>query len=174
MEGEAATGLRHNRTVPSESFDFDTVNRVAAGAVGPPGKRIFFLQISQGSRVLTLKVEKEQLRVLAERLTALLPESRMAEKAQPTAEPLHAAWAVGSITLAYDEEEKRFEISLVELVEEGQEPAVGRFGATLTQMRSLVQQAQAVVAAGRPPCPVCGGPVDHDGGICPRANGHRA
>jgi uncharacterized repeat protein (TIGR03847 family) len=160
--------------VASESFEFDAVNRVAAGAVGPPGKRIFFLQIWQGGRLVTLKMEKEQLRVLAERLRALLPESRTTEVIPPMNEPLVAAWAVGSITLAYDEETKRFEVSLVELVEEGQEPALGRFGASLTQMQGLVQQALTAVAAGRPPCPVCGGPNDHDGGICPRANGHRA
>jgi uncharacterized repeat protein (TIGR03847 family) len=162
--------------VASESFEFDSVNQVAAGAVGPPGKRIFFLQISEAGRVVTVKVEKEQLRVLAERLQALIPESKIADLATvpPVHEPLVATWAVGSITLAYDEEERQFEVSLVELVEEGQEPALGRFAATLSQMRALVQQALAVVAAGRPPCPICGGPIDHDGGICPRANGHHA
>jgi uncharacterized repeat protein (TIGR03847 family) len=162
--------------VGSESFEFDVVNRVAAGAVGPPGKRVFFLQISHAGGDVTLKVEKEQLRVLADRLLALIPESRTADVARelPLREPLRAAWAVGAMTLAYDESEKRFDVSLVELVPEGQEPAVGRFGATLPQMRALVHQALAVVAAGRPPCPVCGGPIDHDGGICPRANGHRS
>jgi uncharacterized repeat protein (TIGR03847 family) len=162
--------------VPSESFEFDSVNRLAAGALGPPGKRVFFLQISHAGGVVTLKVEKEQLKVLADRLFALIPESRTVElsKTPLLQEPLVAAWVVGAMTLAYDEGDKRFDVSLMELVEEGQEPAVGRFGATLPQMRALVHQALAVVAAGRPPCPICGGPVDHDGGICPRANGHHA
>jgi len=161
--------------VSSEGFDLELVQRVAAGAVGPPGKRVFFLQISHAGGVVTLKVEKEQLRVLAERLMTLIPESRTVGVAVPPAmqEPLVAAWAVGGMTLAYDETDRRFEVSLVELVEEGQEPAVGHFTATLPQMRALVQQALAVVAAGRPPCPVCDGPIDHDGGVCPRANGHR-
>jgi hypothetical protein len=30
-----------------------------------------------------------------------------------------------------------------------------------------------VVSAGRPPCPFCGLPVDADGHLCPRMNGHR-
>lgn len=168
--------LRHNKTVASQSFEFDVVNRVAAGAVGPPGKRIFFLQISHAGHVVTLKVEKEQLRVLADRLLALIPEPGTVQVSgvPPMQEPLVAAWTVGSMTLAYDQDEQRFDISLVELVEQGQEPAEGRFAATLPQMRALVHQARAVVAAGRPPCPVCGGPIDHDGGICPRANGHRS
>jgi len=162
--------------VPSQSFEFGQVQRVTAGAVGPPGQRVFFLQISHGGGVVTLKVEKDQLRVLADRLLALIPQSRTVEVTAPATleEPLRAAWAVGTMALAYDERAERFEISLVELVEEGQEPAVGQFSATLPQMRTLVHQALAVVAAGRPPCPVCGGPIDHDGGICPRANGHRA
>lgn len=34
-------------------------------------------------------------------------------------------------------------------------------------------RAEAVVAAGRPPCPFCQGPLDLDGHICPRANGYK-
>jgi hypothetical protein len=30
------------------------------------------------------------------------------------------------------------------------------------------------VSAGRPPCPLCGLPLDTEGHICPRQNGHRA
>jgi len=30
-----------------------------------------------------------------------------------------------------------------------------------------------VVAAGREPCPFCGGPMDPQGHLCPRANGFR-
>jgi len=29
-----------------------------------------------------------------------------------------------------------------------------------------------VVASGRPPCPLCGQPLDKQGHICPRKNGH--
>ena len=32
---------------------------------------------------------------------------------------------------------------------------------------------ETVVRAGRPACPFCGGPVDEDGHICPRANGYK-
>jgi uncharacterized repeat protein (TIGR03847 family) len=39
--------------------------------------------------------------------------------------------------------------------------------------RSFVQRAMSVVAAGRPPCPFCGNPLDPDGHLCPRANGYR-
>lgn len=39
--------------------------------------------------------------------------------------------------------------------------------------RSFVQRAQAVVSAGRPSCQFCGGPIDPDGHLCPRANGFK-
>ena len=38
--------------------------------------------------------------------------------------------------------------------------------------RAFVSGALAVVAAGRLPCPLCGQPLDPQGHICPRRNGH--
>ncbi|PID54405.1 MAG: hypothetical protein CSA58_02920 [Micrococcales bacterium] len=39
--------------------------------------------------------------------------------------------------------------------------------------RLFVRRSEAVVAAGRPPCPFCHLPLDPDGHICPRSNGYR-
>jgi uncharacterized repeat protein (TIGR03847 family) len=160
----------------SASFDYAGVSKVTAGAVGEPGKRAFFLQVRAGSALMTLAVEKEQLRVLAARL-----EEVFATVTVPLAgpmpdmgleEPLQPAWRVGLVTLAFDEARNDFDISLVELVEEGDDPATGHFQASISQMEALAKHATDLVAAGRPPCPMCGGPVDHDGGVCPRLNGH--
>ena len=38
--------------------------------------------------------------------------------------------------------------------------------------RAFAKRALRVVAAGRPPCPLCGNPLDPEGHICPRQNGH--
>jgi uncharacterized repeat protein (TIGR03847 family) len=38
--------------------------------------------------------------------------------------------------------------------------------------RAFVNRAVEVVAAGRLPCPLCGQPLDPQGHICPRRNGH--
>ncbi len=160
----------------SASFDYATVSKVTAGAVGEPGQRAFFLQLRAGSAVISLAIEKEQLRVLAARL-----EEVFASVALPAAgpmpdmtldEPVQPVWRVGLITLAYDEARNDFEISLAELVEEGEDPATGHFLATVSQMQALAKHAAELIAAGRPPCPMCGGPIDHDGGVCPRLNGH--
>jgi len=87
-------------------------------------------------------------------------------------QPVTPQWRVGFMTLTYSQEEKSFEVSLVELVDEGEEAATGHFEASLAQMQALAAHAAALISAGRPPCPVCGGPIDHDGGVCPRLNGH--
>ncbi|MDT5040313.1 MAG: hypothetical protein QOE51_1298 [Actinoplanes sp.] len=38
--------------------------------------------------------------------------------------------------------------------------------------RAFIDRAKRVVAAGRPPCPLCGQPLDPAGHLCPRHNGY--
>jgi uncharacterized repeat protein (TIGR03847 family) len=162
--------------VASESFDFEQVNRLTAGAVGEPGKRVFYLQLRAGAELVSLALEKEQLRALTERLQEVFTRVSVTAAAKlpnmALEEPIEPIWRVGFMTLTYSQEEKTFEVSLVELVEESAEPATGHFQASLAQMQALATHATTVISAGRPPCPMCGGPIDHDGGVCPRLNGH--
>ena len=160
----------------SASFDYEQVTRVTAGAIGQPGKREFYLQLRAGGQLVSLALEKDQLRALTERLQEVFsrvpvpPSSRLPDMALE--QPIAPIWRVGFMTLTYSQDEKSFEVSLVELVDEGDEPATGHFEASLTQMQALAAHAAALISAGRPPCPMCGGPIDHDGGVCPRLNGH--
>ncbi|MFX4271067.1 DUF3090 family protein [Propionibacteriaceae bacterium Y1685] len=39
--------------------------------------------------------------------------------------------------------------------------------------RNFISRAEAIVSAGRPPCPFCAQPLEPEGHICPRANGYR-
>lgn len=48
-----------------------------------------------------------------------------------------------------------------------------RVSLTPARARAFARRTTALVAAGRPPCPFCGGPLDATGHICPRANGYR-
>lgn len=160
----------------SPSFDLEQVSRVTAGTVGEPGKRAFFLQLRAGRELVSLAMEKDQLRALTERLQEVF--RRVSVAAATTLpdmaleEPIQPVWRIGFMTLTYSQEEKTFDVSLVELVEEGAEPATGHFQASLEQMQALAAHGATLISAGRPPCPFCGGPMDHDGGICPRLNGH--
>ena len=162
--------------MPSESFDFEDVIRVTTGALGEPGKRAFYLQVRTSSELVSLAIEKDQLRALTERLQEVFsrvpvpPADKLPDMALE--EPIAPIWRVGFMTLTYSQDEKAFEVSLVELVDEGDQPATGHFQASLAQMQALAAHAAALISAGRPPCPMCGGPIDHDGGVCPRLNGH--
>jgi uncharacterized repeat protein (TIGR03847 family) len=160
----------------SQSFDLQQVSRVTVGAIGEPGKRTFYLQLRAGGELVSLAVEKEQVRALTERLNevfARVPAPALSKLPDMALEePIREMWRIGFMTITYSQDEKSFEVSLVELVEEGAEPATGHFQASLAQMQALASHAATVISAGRPPCPLCGGPIDHDGGICPRLNGH--
>jgi uncharacterized repeat protein (TIGR03847 family) len=51
-------------------------------------------------------------------------------------------------------------------------PDTLRVRLTVEVARAFVNRALEVVAAGRLPCPLCGQPLDPQGHICPRRNGH--
>lgn len=43
---------------------------------------------------------------------------------------------------------------------------------TVPAARGFIARAAQVIAAGRPPCPLCGQPLNAEGHICPRKNGY--
>ncbi len=51
-------------------------------------------------------------------------------------------------------------------------PDILRVRLTAEVAREFVNRALEVVSAGRLPCPLCGQPLDPQGHICPRRNGH--
>jgi uncharacterized repeat protein (TIGR03847 family) len=167
------------------SFEFANPDLFTAGTIGPPGQRVFYLQAREGAELVTLKCEKEQVRALGEYLGRLL--ERLGSAPTPAGgeqglvEPVTAAWVVGSIGVGYDEHADRVVIVLGELRADSDAPgegeaaegASGRVRLTRAQTAAFVERAQALVAAGRPSCRLCGQPVNPGGHRCPRTNGHR-
>jgi uncharacterized repeat protein (TIGR03847 family) len=63
--------------------------------------------------------------------------------------------------------------AIVEIDDEDDDgPDVLRVRLSADAARSFVERAFRVIRAGRPPCPLCGNPLDATGHICPRKNGH--
>jgi uncharacterized repeat protein (TIGR03847 family) len=165
------------------SFDLPEPDRFTAGTVGPPGSRVFYLQASAGEHVVTLRLEKAQVAALAEYLASVL-----ADLATPApdelpddldlVEPVVAEWVVGQIGVVFDEDRDRMVVQAEELVEDEEteeaDPGVARFGLTRAQVAAFVARAALLVASGRPPCPLCGRPLDPVGHACIKTNGHRA
>lgn len=164
----------------SSSFDLRP-DRFAAGAVGPPGRRVFYLQAVAGDQVVTLRLEKQQVAALAEYLGGILAdlpptEAGVGEHAE-LVEPALEEWVVGSLGVAYEDSEDRILIVAEELLlderdEPAGPPAVARFHLTRPQVAAFIERAAALVRAGRPRCRICGRPMDPDGHTCPRSNGH--
>lgn len=166
----------------SESFDMHP-ERFVTGTVGPPGQRVFYLQGVAGPEVVTLRLEKQQVAALAEYLAGIiadLPSVQPFPVAADLTEPVVEEWIVGSLGVAYDEGNDRVLIVAEELVETDEsgdelsaEPATARFHLERAQVVAFIEHAVEVVLAGRPPCPICGRPMDPNGHVCPRSNGHR-
>jgi uncharacterized repeat protein (TIGR03847 family) len=186
--------------MPRQVFDYDPPDRFVAGTVGEPGSRTFFLQARTGTRVTSVALEKAQVAVLAERVDELLDEVVRvsggtaavpavapvdAEDNDPLDAPIEEEFRVGAMSLAWDPDTGRVVVECfaegvsVEEDEEDDENeeelegAVLRVSMTGAVARAFTKRALAVVAAGRPPCPFCNGPLDASGHICPRANGYR-
>lgn len=72
-----------------------------------------------------------------------------------------------------DDDEGAGELDLSELVaDDGDGPDFMRIRLTAAAAAKFVERATRVVAAGRPPCPLCGRPLDPQGHLCPRKNGY--
>jgi len=52
------------------------------------------------------------------------------------------------------------------------QPAMARFRITRGQAAAFVERANELMKAGRPSCPICSRPMDPEGHVCPRSNGH--
>ena len=185
--------------MPRRRYIFDPPDRFVAGTIGQPGDRAFFLQAREGGRVVSVALEKVQVAVLAERLGALLEELGRRGVAEPVIappiaedgdvepldEPLNEAFRAGSLTLGWDggaglvlvearaQDEDGEAIDPDEDDDEDEDgPDLLRVRMTAGAARVFVARAARVVASGRPPCPLCGAPLDPLGHICPRRNGH--
>jgi len=179
-------------------FSYDPPERFVAGTVGQPGERTFYLQASGNGRVTSVALEKIQVSRLAERLDKLLDDELRGSAGRssvpvvaaagladdgPLDLPLLEEFRVGVIALAWDAEGERVVIEAQEesetpveyLAEDVPEdgPGVLRVRITAAAARAFTQRALHLVSQGRPPCPLCGLPLDASGHICPRQNGHR-
>jgi uncharacterized repeat protein (TIGR03847 family) len=169
----------------STSFDLPSPDIFTTGTVGPPGQRVFYLQVRDDQLVVTLRCEKQQVAALADYFDGLLEDLEPAPYGVATgdlalAEPAVEIWTVGAIGVAYDEPGDRVVVVMEELTEadldpdaEDDETAPGasvKVQLSRAQVAAFVRHSREVVSSGRPPCRFCGLPVDADGHPCPRMN----
>jgi uncharacterized repeat protein (TIGR03847 family) len=176
-------------------FLFDPVERFVVGTVGIPGERTFFIQARTGTRLVSVSLEKAQVAAIADRVLQILREIRLSEPLtviervgyddQPLESPIDEEFRVGVIGLAYVSDRRLIEIDLQAItdsdnaddelleIDTSSDQDILRILMTLGYAESFAKRANTVVAAGRAPCPFCGGPIDPNGHLCPRSNGYR-
>ncbi|MGB3829644.1 MAG: DUF3090 family protein [Ornithinimicrobium sp.] len=183
-------------------IDFDPPERFIADSVGPAGQRTFFVQAIRGAQVMTVSLEKEQVRLLGESVTELLDEmstsgseggadSSEVEAAidrGPLHTPIEEDFRARALTLAWNEDRRRVTIEATDRDPDAEESPDGdteaqstdpiglqgiRVVMSVSMARSFAQRCIDAMTGGRPNCPFCGGPLDPSGHICPRANGYR-
>jgi uncharacterized repeat protein (TIGR03847 family) len=181
---------------------FDPPERFVAGTVGEPGHRTFFLQAREGTRIISVALEKQQVEALAERVDELLDEVMQADGGsalvpavapfdlvdnEPLDQPIEEEFRAGTMTLSWDSGTERIVIEVFpfteaavvspdqvdEELEEPEPDEIFLVRLTAGAARAFVGRARTVIGAGRPDCPFCGNPVDPDGHLCVRANGFK-
>ncbi len=174
---------------------FRTPDRFVAGTVGEPGNRTFYLQAVHDARVVSVMLEKQQVAVLAERISALLvevhrrfgtplpPETGEVSDLSPLVTPVDAEFRVGTMGLGWDADSRSVVVELLAISEEEVDESVVlddteegpdalRVFLSPDQARAFAERAERVVSAGRPPCPLCAEPLDPEGHVCVRLNGY--
>ena len=176
----------------SDTFNFGTVDRAQAAAVGLPGQRTFRIQFLNGQgESASLWIEKEQLQALGsaiDQLIAQLSDDQLVDLAtreQPLSEPrpelvfpepYTVEFKIGRLALGFDEGRGLFSLLINEVETEDQDPADGgslRCLVTRDQLQGLSEEIVEVATSGRPRCPLCGSVLTEGiAHFCPPSNGH--
>jgi len=150
-------------------IELNPVDFITVGTVGPKGKRLFHLQAGRGPQIVSLTIEKEQARALAEAVNELLDDLTKQHGEDLTSdsidagsinmdlrEPIDPAFRVAQMGLGYDEDHDLIVLVAQELIvaEEGQDPdlmrpSVVRLWGSRKQMRALSAHTMEVVRQGR-------------------------
>ena len=167
------------------NYEFGPAFLIDAEAIGEPGQRTFRIIISSGHEVASLWLEKEQLQALGVAIRRQLATQRRPRRAlDPNDLPaLHNTplpppsvdFRVGQLALGYDPDHDTFVLQADDAEVDPSDQSLFACQVTADQAWVLAQRIEMIVAAGRPPCPLCGAPLNRgEDHICPRSNGHHA
>ena len=167
---------------PEVKYTLGSLSRIDPNTFGEPGQRTFNLVLQSGEAQCTVWLEKEQLfqlgTYLQEAVESLSEEdkSRQSEDKEPSwsGEGITLDFKVGQVMLNYDQDSNSFRMLAYEREEEEatEESSSVSFWITVQQAGAVAEESLRICAAGRPRCFLCGQPINPDGHICPRANGH--
>ena len=158
-------------------IDFGAAKDIEAQATGQPGQRTFRLRtMGEAGQAASVRLEKEHLLGLRMGLYEVLAKTSHRRKSKaagvvyfpPTPD---YDFAVGELGIGFSDGKFVLEVRQLE-VEEDQDTTAIRTQFTLEQGATLATQLDEIIAAGRPICSLCKSPIDPEGHICIKSNGH--
>lgn len=166
----------------SPQNDFGRALSVDAEAIGQPGQRRFRLLVSSSNQSASVWLEKDQLASIGAWLTETI---ERLDKERPTSDPdveplpfpetFDLDFRASHIGLGFIEDEEQFAFQAFDVRTPARSDSpFFRCFISRGQSRTLSRKISAVIAGGRPICPLCESPIDPQGHVCPKANGHRA
>jgi uncharacterized repeat protein (TIGR03847 family) len=155
------------------NYEFSNPDKIMVGVRGEVGNRLFLFQVREGRRLVIVKCEKIQLAALAEWIRQVLDElGRPGQLPDDLSlEPEYECdFDAGEIAVSIDHDAAAIDVTVASVDEE----STLEVRLTREWAAGLAIAIVRLVEAGRPLCPLCGGPLDPKGHDCPRTNGHRA
>ena len=161
-------------------YRFGALAGIGAEAVGEPGKRTFRLTMQAGAATAVVWLEKEQLSQLGTHIQSILSSLPSENKGRIgdaperewNAQITNLDFKAAKLALGYDSGSNNLLFLAHDIEDVDDETATLSCWISLTQGDALGEEALRVCAAGRPQCYLCGKPIDPDGHMCPRTNGH--
>jgi len=162
--------------MPRVEIELNPITRITTDAIGPKGKRVFYIQASTEGETVTLIAEKFQIQSLAVGIEQFLIEiaERFPELPEASPEydealmrihpPVDPLFRLTDIGLGYNADEDKVILVIHELLPDDSEEDPGALG----------YWGIEVANQGRPICPQCGQAEEPEGHFCVKKNGgHR-
>lgn len=156
--------------------DLGPAEEFVAGALGQPGRRDFYIQVTAAGDTVWLHAEKQQVAALGSQCLTLLTAADISPDPEAVAgirdgltvrPPTDELFPVGGIQIAVLESEL-----IAVVITSPEEDDSLRFVVAPEQLQAMAENALEVVAAGRPICPRCQLPEEPEGHRCPASNGY--
>ena len=174
--------------MPDQDIEFNPAEWVSCVAIGKPGERTFFIQARSNEQKVSLLVEKIQLQSLVLGIEEFIGEikekysdleaaiGKYDKRSMQIDPPVDPLYRVGEVGLAYAEDEDKAIILLREIMttqETQDDLKVVRLWVTRSQLIVFADWAKNIISSGRLICPQCGEPMEPEGHLCPKKNGHK-
>jgi len=160
-------------------YSLGGLSDVKPESAGQPGNRTFRLVLTSGFALVRISLEKEQLYQLSrhiQSIIAVLPTSaiKQSKAAEPLWDggPLEVDFKAGKMAIGHDATRDCLLFLAHDIEEDDEEIATVSGWIMIGQSERLAEDALKICAAGRERCFLCGQPIDTDGHMCPKSNGH--